>query len=142
MGYLSTALARLASKNGMKQVDIVRESGLDKSIISRLFNAEKLTIGDEDFIRVLAAFKRQPEDQAELIAARCMDVRVGPAADLVDIRVKRSAPAGHGEENFGFPYVELSHEGERAFAWLRSQCPLNPDLERHLIGFAKLTGLK
>jgi len=40
------------------------------------------------------------------------------------------------------PEIELSAETERAFAWLRSQCPLNPDLEKHLVGYAKLTGMK
>ncbi len=42
---------------------------------------------------------------------------------------------------FDFPEVHLSQETERAFAWLRSQCPLNPDLEKHLVGYAKLTGI-
>jgi hypothetical protein len=140
MPFLTTALVRLSDKNGFKQADIVRESGLNKSVVSRLFNAEKLTITDDDFVKLVKVFRRRPEDQAELIAARCMDVRIGPGADLVDVRVIRSAP--REERDWGFPQVELSHDGEKAFAWLRSQCPLNPDLERHLIGFAKLTGMK
>ena len=141
MRYFAAALSRLADKNGFKQADVARESMLSKSVISRLFNAEQLGVADDDFLKILTAFRRNPEEQAELIAARCMDARIGPGADLVDIRVKKPAP-GKGERNFGFPDVELSHDGERAFAWLRSQCPLNPALERHLIGFAKLQGLK
>ena len=45
------------------------------------------------------------------------------------------------EKQKEFPEVELSHETERAVAWLRSQCPVNPELEKHLVGYAKLTGL-
>jgi len=113
---------------------------MNKSLVCRLFNGEKLRIADEDFVKVLTAFRRLPEEQAELIAARCMDARVGPGAELVDIAVKKSAPA-NGERDFGFTVVELSHDGERAFAWLRGQCVLNVDLERHMIGLAKLRGL-
>jgi hypothetical protein len=36
----------------------------------------------------------------------------------------------------------LAHETERAFEWLRSQCPINPELETHLVGYARLTGMK
>ena len=140
MSYLSTALNRLADRNGLKQADVVRESDLNKSVVSRLFNAEKLTISDEDFLRLLKVFGRIPGEQAELIAARCMDARVGPGAGLVDIQVKPSSDPSR-KRNWGYPEVQLSHDAERAFAWLRSQCPVNPELERHLIGFARLTGM-
>ena len=33
-------------------------------------------------------------------------------------------------------------ETERAFAWLRSQCPVNADLEKHLVAYAKLMGMR
>jgi hypothetical protein len=71
-----------------------------------------------------------------------MDVRIGPGADLVEITIK-GQPKSSGATSAGeFEKVELSHETERAFAWLRSQCPVNPDLERHLVGYARLTGMK
>ena len=78
--------------------------------------------------------------QAELVAARCMDARVGPGSELVEIMVKKSGATPAATRPA--PEVELSAETERAFAWLRSQCPLNPDLEKHLVGYAKLTGMK
>ena len=67
-----------------------------------------------------------------------MDARVGPGADLVEIRVKGRTEKAVAE----MPHIELGEEAERAFAWLRSQCPLNSDLEKHLIGYARLTGMK
>ena len=141
MSYFSTALNRLADRNGLKQADVVREAGLNKSVVSRLFNAGKLTVSDEDFLALLRVFRRAAGDQAELIAARCMDARVGPGAELVEIRLKQSSDSLRKERNWGYPEVQLGHDAERAFAFLRSQCPVNPELERHLISFARLTGM-
>ena len=142
MSYFSTALARITERSGRRQADIVRDAGLTRSHVSRLFSGEQRSITDTDLTSVLKAF-RDAADQAELIAARCQDVRVGPGAEFVEIRV--TAPAGtpaRSEAPLNVPLVELSHETEKAFAWLRSQCPLNPDLEKHLLGYARLTGMK
>ncbi len=138
MSYFSTALKRIAERNALKQADLVRESGLTRSHVSRLFTGDQKLVYDSDFAAILRVFQRQPHDQAELIAARCMDVRNGPGAELVEITVKDRAERREGL----LEVVELSHETERAFAWLRSQCPVNPDLERHLVGYARLTGMK
>ena len=35
----------------------------------------------------------------------------------------------------------LQRQLERRHTWL-SQCPLNPDLEQHLVGYARLMGMK
>ena len=82
--------------------------------------------------------------QAELVAARCMDARVGPGSEWVEISIKKPAPRSEppAPRSPEFPVVELSHETERAFAWLRRQCPLNPDLEKHLVGYAKMLGMR
>jgi hypothetical protein len=99
-------------------------------------------------------FVADPQAQAELIAARCMDAKAGaagtPGADLVEIRVKPSFGPGSQsrsegekpEESWHIDPIQLAQETEHAFAWLRSQCPINPDLEKHLIGYARLTGMK
>ena len=150
MSYLSIALQRRAERLQLNQSDLAKLSGISRSYISRLFSGEARDLSDANFIAVLNVFATDPAAQAEIIAARCMDTlevaRAArtPGAELVEIRVKpteagakRSAPSGSD-----FPIVELSHETERAFAWLRSQCPVNPDLEKHLIGYAKLTGMK
>jgi hypothetical protein len=63
-----------------------------------------------------------------------------PGADLVEIKVKAAGQADKRETEAR--QVHLSQETERAFAWLRSQCPLNPDLEQHLVGYARLMGMK
>jgi transcriptional regulator with XRE-family HTH domain len=142
MSYFSTALNRLSERHGFKQADIARESGLSRSHVSRLFKGDQKSIYDSDMAAILRVFRADPRNQAELIAARCMDVRIGPGADLVEITIK-GQPKSSGATSAGeFEKVELSHETERAFAWLRSQCPINPDLEKHLVGYARLTGMK
>jgi len=138
MSYFSTALTRLAERNDLKQADFVRKAGLTRSHVSRLFNADQRNITDEDLAAVLKVFSNVV-DRAELVAARCMDARTGPGSELVDISVKTAETASAaGAEP---PTVALPSETEKAFAWLRSQCPLNPDLERHLVGYARLTGM-
>lgn len=142
MSYFSTALNRLSERNVLKQADIARESGLSRSHVSRLFKGDQKTIYDSDMAAILRVFKTDPRDQAELIAARCLDVRTGPGADLVEITIKGQKRSSGSTPASEFEEVELSHETERAFAWLRSQCPINPDLEKHLLGYARLTGMK
>jgi hypothetical protein len=119
-------------------------SGISKSYISRLFSGEFQALSDENFVALLNVFATDASAQAELIAARCQDVLAGaastPGSGLVEIMVKKSGATAAATRPA--PEVELSAETERAFAWLRGQCPLNPDLEKHLVGYAKLTGMK
>jgi hypothetical protein len=140
MSYLSTALNRIADKQQIRQADVTRATGLTRSHVSRLFSGGQLILTDTVFITLLRAFAKNPADQAELVAARCEDARVGPGSASVQITVTRSAPA-NAEKIKDFKDVQLSHDTERAFAWLRSQCPINPALERHLVGYAELTGM-
>jgi len=142
MSYFSTALKRIAERNELRQADIVRESGLTRSHVSRLFKGDQKMVYDIDVSAILRVFRSNPHDQAELVAARCMDVRTGPGAELVEITIKSEGQAQHGGREREIQEVELSHETERAFAWLRSQCPINADLEKHLVGYARLTGMK
>ncbi len=142
MSYLSIALQRQTERRHHNQSDIARGAGLSRSYISRLFSGEAHDLSDQNFIAILKIFSADQLAQAELIAARCQDAKAGaagtPGADLVEIKVRGAAPAGKPE----FEEVHLSQETERAFAWLRSQCPVNPDLEKHLVGYARLTGMK
>jgi len=139
MSYLSIALQRCTELQRMNQSDLARQSGVSRSFISRLFSGEKEEISDPNFIALLKAFSADPQAQAEIIAARCMDARVGPGAELVEISVRGRPPKG--EPDHKLPDVELPRETERAIAWLRAQCPVNPDLEKHLVMYAKLLGM-
>ena len=147
MSYLSTALQRRLERRSMNQSDLAKASGISRSYISRLLSGEFSELSDANFTSLLKTFSADPQAQAELVAARCMDVKAGvadtPGSALVEISVKKSSPSTlDPRPSTPYPHVELSHETERAFAWLRSQCPVNPDLEKHLVGYAKLTGLK
>jgi transcriptional regulator with XRE-family HTH domain len=144
MSYLSIALQRQTESRRINQSELARGCGLSKSYISRLFSGESHELSDDNFVSILKLFSADARAQAELIAARCMDTLAGaagtPGADLVDIRVKQAIPAGEREPEP--PQVHLSQQTERAFAFLRSQCPLNPDLEQHLVGYARLMGMQ
>ena len=144
MSYLSVALQRRAERRQLNQSDLAKLSGISRSYISRLFSGVAQELSDDNFIAVLKVFAADPAAQAELVAARCMDARVGPGSELVEIRVKGVEPGAKkiAQSGTDFPDVELSHDTERAFAWLRGQCPLNPDLEKHLVGYARMLGMK
>jgi hypothetical protein len=108
--------------------------------MSRVMSGEQADLPDESFVAILKVFSGDLQAQAELVAARCMDVRVGPGSEQVEISIKG---AGRADKRDAGPVeVHLSEETERAFAWLRSQCLVNADLEKHLIGYARLTGMK
>jgi transcriptional regulator with XRE-family HTH domain len=144
MSYLSIALQRHLERRHMNQTELARGAGLSKSHISRLLNGESHDLSDNNFRAILNTLSADQLAQAELVAARCMDTLAGaagtPGADLVEIKIKGAAPADKRETEP--PQVHLSQQTERAFAFLRSQCPLNPDLEQHLVGYARLMGME
>jgi transcriptional regulator with XRE-family HTH domain len=146
MSYLSIALQRETERRRLNQSDLARGSGLSKSYISRLFSGENHELSDANFVAILKTFSADPTAQAQLIAARCRDTLAGaagiPGAALVEINVK-GEPGKHpaSSDNSGLQ-VQLAQETERAFAWLRNQCPLNPAMEQHLVGYAHLMGMK
>ena len=161
MSYFRVALQRESERRRLSQTDLARVAGLSRSYISRLMSGESAELSDENLVAILKVFSADARAQAELVAARCMDARVGPGSELVEIGIKTKSPnpnlsphpnplpVGLGEGTRSAtaketvpPDVRLSEETERAFAWLRSQCPVNADLEKHLVGYAKLTGMK
>jgi len=140
MSYFRVALQRETERRHLAQTDLAKHSNLSRSYISRLLSGDHADLSDDNFVAILKVFSADKRAQAELVAARCMDARVGPGAELVQISIKDAARAESRQVEL--PQVHLSEETERAFAWLRSQCPLNSDLEKHLVGYAKLTGMK
>lgn len=147
MSFLSTALQRRAEIRHLNQADIAKQSGISRSFVSRLMTGEFTDMSDENFTALLNVFVTEPQAQAEIIAARCMDTIAAarearvPGAALVDIVVKKpEAKTNDGAAKT--PVVQLSSQTERAFAWLRDQCPLNPNLEKHLVGYAQLMGMQ
>ena len=147
VSYLSTALVRLAEQHGFIQADLSRQTGLSRAHISRLCGGEAKDLSDQNFGDVLKVFAADPRAQAELIVARCLDAREGgvasapTAAALVEIKVRGQSPTERTDPELP-EQVHLSRETEKAFAWLRRQCPVNPDLEQHLVGYARMLGMK
>jgi len=145
MSYLSITIRRQIERRRFNQSDLAREAGLSRGYVSKLLSGEPHDLSEQNFAAILRIFSADKLAQAELVAAHCMDACEGirdagiPGADLVEIRLK-VAPPGEKREN-ELPQVHLSQETERAFAWLRSQCPVNPDLEKHVVGYAKLMGM-
>src|SRR5215471_1051018 len=109
MSFFSTALQRAIERRRLNQSDLARESGISRSFISRIMSGESRDVSDQNLIAILKIFSADPTAQAELVAARCMDARVGPGADLVDIRVKTAAKGEKAETTLA-EHVHLSQE--------------------------------
>jgi len=149
MSFLGTALQRISDERGLSQSDVARQSGVSRSYLSRVFGGESQDLSDQHFVAVLKVFAADPKAQAEIIAARCTDV-LHPAkaaniagAALVEIKLHGGKPSDRAElVDAPHAGIQLTKEAEKTFSWLRSQCPLRPDLQRHLIDTAKLLGMR
>ena len=140
MSYFRVALQRAMEGRRLSQAELARHAGLSRSYVSRLFSGDEAALTDENMTALLTVFSANRHTQAELVAARCMDARVGPGSESVEVKVKNAESGGNRQPEA--QQIQLGEETERAFAWLRAQCPVNSDLEKHIIGYAKLTGMK
>src|SRR4051812_32424345 len=91
MSHLGIALKRIAEENKREQKEIADAAQVAQSQVSRWFSGLQKTISDPDFAAVLAVITKDPRQRAEIIAARCRDVKIGPGAELVEITVKGKA---------------------------------------------------
>jgi transcriptional regulator with XRE-family HTH domain len=84
----------------MNQSDLAKHSGISRSYISRLLGGEFHELSDANFAKLLKVFAADPQGQAELVAARCLDVKAGvgrtPGAELVEIHVRQAPGATAG----------------------------------------------
>src|SRR5258706_745279 len=129
MSYFRVALQRAAERRQLTQAELARHSGLSRSYVSRLLSGENADLSDTNLVLILKVFSADQRTQAELVAARCMDARVGPGAEFVRISVERPERESgeRGEREIELPQVHLGQETERAFAWLHSQGPIHCD---------------
>lgn len=137
MSYLGVALERIAKENKRSQKDIAESANMPRSTVNRYFTGLYKEISDNEFAELIAAVTSKPGSRAELVAARCEDVRNGPGADLVEITV-RGKPAERKQVN----EVKLGPDHERALAFLRSQIPVNPALGDLVKNMAAAMGMK
>jgi len=145
MSYLGIALQRIAKKNNLPQRAVSKKSGVSSSEINRMFSGAQQFVNDEDFAAILGAISPNLRERGEIVAERCRDVCNGPGSELVVITVKGERGEGKKEKD---PVIvegsktKLSHEHERALAFIRSQIPLNPALGDMIIAHARALGLK
>src|SRR4051812_10619179 len=90
MSYFRVALQRAMEGKRWSQADLAREAGLSRSYVSRLFSGEDAALTDDNMIALLGVFSTNKASQAELVAARCMDVKKGPGAEMVEVRIQKA----------------------------------------------------
>src|SRR6478672_5405540 len=97
MSYFRVALQRELEQRPLTQADLARRCGLSRSYVSRLLSGEQADLSDENFVAILKVFGGDKRAQAEVVAARCTDVKVGPGSELVEIGIRGAGKPGERE---------------------------------------------
>ncbi|HWN95042.1 MAG TPA: helix-turn-helix transcriptional regulator [Methylomirabilota bacterium] len=136
MSYLAEALSGLMRERGVtKNVELANRTGIDQATISRWLNSLQLAITDEDLEKVARALSKEPKDHARLVAARMLDVRHGPGAELVSVKIEEQTLR---EEAQPYGKKKLSPGGRKTFEVLANEYPQDSDLRAVLDGLAEV----
>jgi hypothetical protein len=143
MSHLGIALQRVAQDNSRTQREIAQKTNLGTSHIHRVFSGAQKFVTDEDFAAIVAATANNTRERAEIVAARAKDVINGPGSELVEVNIKGKAPSESKDALLeAMSKTKVSHEHERALAFIRSQIPLNPALGETVLNWARSLGMK
>jgi hypothetical protein len=140
MGYLGSTLKAQLNKRGWKAVDLTRKTGLQQSWLSRITRGQQTYTEHADFIKIVQCFAKDengdpsPGDQAQIIAARMLDHRVGPSAELIQVSVRPPSGSARPVKS------RLSPEALRAFDFLMTHPP-SDKVEPLVINMARLLGM-
>lgn len=95
MSYFGTALTTIMQRNGLKQIELARLSGVDNSNVSRYCTGDQVWVSPDHLEKLTRAISTKAEDRAELIKAHLLDECVGPGSDLIEISIlgKDSRPS-------------------------------------------------
>lgn len=134
MSYLSACISQQMKRHGLKAVDVATSTGIDKGNLSRILNDSQKSIRDEDLTRIAKAISNDPQEHAELVAARMKDACTGSGADLIEIRINdrtvlRDAPA--------YGVTPLSEKNENALRIIRENMD-DTDVREVILGIAGL----
>jgi transcriptional regulator with XRE-family HTH domain len=91
MSQLQKALVSLMERKRVNAAELSRITDVDRATISRWVNGSQLRMSDESLERIARALTDNPVEQAELIAARMLDIRTGPGSDLIAVTIAKSA---------------------------------------------------
>lgn len=134
--YLAKAISNLMELKKMRQVDLARMTGLQKSHISRIVGGGQKFIDREDFELISRALTNNPVQQAELVAAHLMDECFGPGSHLVEFAVNKQkvdAPAWFPDASY------LSLKAQKALQFILGQGKENPlAVETFLVSTAEI----
>lgn len=118
MSYFGTTLKSLIQRNKTNARRLSIASGVGTSIISRLINGEQLRAKKEDLEKLTKAISEDPDERAELIAARLKDEIGGFGNQLVDITPRGKA----WKETAPDHKIKLPADVEADFETLRLWC--------------------
>lgn len=136
MSYLSNELTAVSKKNGVRQIEITRRTGLTVGHVSRIFNGVQEFITDSDLDKIIGVIAKTPADRAKIVRARLRDAYKGRYSGLVKIV---GAPKGNGMDMSG---VTLDPDITKAFEFLYGLVPKNPHVGDSILQLARMMGLR
>lgn len=136
MSYLGIALQRIAQENDLSQSEIVRRAQWDKASMSRTFGGDRAP-DNKEFAELVAVIAKTPRQRAELVAARCEDMRNGPGSEMVEILVR-----GKPIEQAPPSAIKLPQKYEKVMEFLRGEIINRPTLGDFLTDYARQIGMK
>src|SRR4051812_21152831 len=103
MSNLAEALEALMEKSGIRYAaELARRANVEESAVSRWRNGLQTSITDEDLEKLSRALSNDAKDHARLVAARMLDVRHGPGAELITVEIDkrelREEPQPYGQK--------------------------------------------
>lgn len=135
MSFLSNELAATADKNGIKQIEITKRTGLTVGHVSRIFNGVQVFVTDSDLDKIISIIARSDPERTKIVRARLLDAYRGRYSKLVRIS---GAPKG---EELILP-ASLDPDVKEAFEYLASLVPGNPHVGDSILQLARMMGLK
>ena len=140
--YFGNTLNRLMLEVDVNQHQLAERIDLYDAQVSRILKGKQTFINPKELEKYLNFFAKDargnptPMNQAALVAAHCMDMRIGPGSEFVKISIEMPVSGGVP------PRVELSPEAESAMGYIRKAISSQKDMEQFLFTLAKMMGMK
>lgn len=132
VSYLAVEIERLLRAKGWSQHALATAAGLNPSVITRTMR-DQSEVSDATFRAMVMALTSDAVQQAECMVARLMDLRRGPGAELVEIRLRDLPALRDAPSNRATVQVML----ERAEAHLHDLARNDPQVRELVIDLAR-----
>ncbi len=132
MSHLSDEIDRQLLQSKQSIDDVVRKTGLTRSLLYLWKGGEQTTIDEDQLVALAPALSSDVADHAALVRAHLLDEKFGPGADLVQVSI--DGPSELKDR------PRPRTKGEKAMEFLTRERLVNRDLNDLLLDLARCLG--